>query len=195
MLRRYVDLADEEIFVKDYHIATIEEPDYGEAHVAITKLRVIMYTWTKDIIQINSADIKDVRSIDLSWFTLQRKMLGWTIFIIGSFLTFLILLQIPSLILNPDIWIYNWIMIAIELILPLLGFFIGLYFIRTKRHSFSIIINIKAATGALTFYSYSQEAVQRGLDPNKVELNARPGPEADVMGQELGALILTMQEE
>ncbi len=191
MLRRYVDLANDEIFVKDYHIATIEDPDYGEAHVAITKLRVIMYTWTKDVIQINSSDIKDVRSIDLSWFTLQRKMLGWTLFIIGSFLTFIILLQITYFTQNTDIWI----IIPIELILPLLGLFIGLYFIRTKRRSFSIIINIKAATGALTFYSYSQEAVQRGLDPNKVELNARPGPEADVMGQELGALILTMQED
>jgi hypothetical protein len=183
MLKKYVELADEEAFVKDYYIATINKPDYGEAHLAVTNKRVIMYTWTKDTIQINSTDIVDVRGIDTSWTKRQRLHLGIAMAIIGFFLAITIISSIPF----PSI--------LIGLIIPLLMLAIGFYYIVTKRDSFVVIINIKAATGALTFYSYSEEAVNRGIDPNKLELNAVPGPDSNIMAEELGALILNMQEE
>ncbi len=184
MLKHYVELADEEAFVKDYHVATIKDPDYGEAHLSVTSKRMIMYAWTKDTIQINSADIADVRGIDISWSKRKRTSLGIALMVIGSILTIPV---IAYVLLNP------FVIIGLIISVPLLA--IGLYYIVTIRHSFVVIINIKAATGALTFYSYSKDAVQRGIDPDKLELNAVPVPEAKIMAQELGALILNMQEE
>jgi uncharacterized protein YacL len=183
MVKNYVQLADEEAFVKDYHMATINKPDYGEAHLTVTNKRVLMYTWTKDTIQVNSTDIADVRGIDTSWSKIQRFNLGIILAIIGAVLALIITLNLPLPV------------VLIGLIIPLLILAVGIYYLVTKRQSFSIIINIKAATGALTFYSYSEEAVQKGIDPNKLELNAVPGPDSNIMAQELGALILNMQEE
>lgn len=60
--------------------------------------------------------------------------------------------------------------------------------------SFAIIINIRAATGAFTFSTYPHSILEKGLSPEKLDLEAYPGPDMDLMARELGALILNMRK-
>lgn len=39
----FVKLADDEEIIRDYNVATVEKPSYGEVHFAITNKRLIMY--------------------------------------------------------------------------------------------------------------------------------------------------------
>lgn len=73
-------------------------------------------------------------------------------------------------------------------------FVAGIYYIVKKRTSFAIVTNIKAATGALSFYSYPKNILEKGLSPERLELEAAPGPDASIMAKELGALILNMRK-
>jgi hypothetical protein len=61
------------------------------------------------------------------------------------------------------------------------------------KYSFSIIINIKAATGALTFYSYPKGRLESKLKPEDLKLKVKPGPDLASMATELGALILNLR--
>jgi hypothetical protein len=61
------------------------------------------------------------------------------------------------------------------------------------KYSFSIIINIKAATGALTFYSTPKGFLGRILKPEDLKLKVKQGPDLGLMAKELGALILNMR--
>ena len=70
---------------------------------------------------------------------------------------------------------------------------IGIYYISKERTSFSIVVNIKAATGALSFNSYPKNILERGLVPARLELEAGPGPDAKIMAKDLGALILNIR--
>ena len=62
------------------------------------------------------------------------------------------------------------------------------------EHSFAIIINVRASTGAFTFYTHSHSLIKKGLNPEKIELEAQPGPQLDKMARELGALILNIRK-
>lgn len=74
-------------------------------------------------------------------------------------------------------------------------FVIGIYYIKKIRNILVILINIKAATGAFTFHSYSKSIFDQEWNPEKLELDAMPGPDAKKMARELGGLILTIQQE
>jgi hypothetical protein len=63
------------------------------------------------------------------------------------------------------------------------------------KYSFSIIINIKAATGALTFYSTPKGFLERRLKPEDLNLKVKQGPDLGLMAKELGALILNMRKK
>ncbi len=62
------------------------------------------------------------------------------------------------------------------------------------KFSFSIIINIKAATGALTFYSSPKGFLERRLQPEEMHMKVNEGPDLGLMAKELGALILNMRK-
>ncbi|HET7345400.1 MAG TPA: hypothetical protein VFJ05_05980, partial [Nitrososphaeraceae archaeon] len=50
------------------------------------------------------------------------------------------------------------------------------------------VTNIKAATGALSFYSYPKNILEKGLSPERLGLQAAYEHDASVMAKELGAL-------
>lgn len=60
--------------------------------------------------------------------------------------------------------------------------------------SFSIIINIKAATGALTFYSSPKGFLERRLQSGEMHMKVNEAPDLSLMAKELGALILNMRQ-
>lgn len=176
----YVTLADDEAVVKDYYAAAVKKPTHGEAHVAVTSKRVILYIWTQETTQVNGVNITDVLGTDIYWSTRQRRKFGIGLFLMGLFGTIVLPL------LNP-------LFLSLLLItLPMLAS--GIYYIVKKRTSFAIVTNIRAATGALSFYSYPKNILEKGLSPERLELEATPGPDASVMAKELGALILNMRK-
>ncbi len=61
------------------------------------------------------------------------------------------------------------------------------------KYSFKIIINIKAATGALAFNSSPRGFLERWLEPEELDLKVNSGPDLGMMAKELGALILNMR--
>lgn len=191
-LKEYVKMADNEEFVKGAQLASIKNPKSGEVHLAVTSERVIMYWWTKDIIQINSADIADVRSIDLSSSSHQRTSLGVGLIIFG------IILSLPILffVFTSAAWSSATPMgyEIIPLIIPLIPIVIGIYYIAKTYYSFKLTINIKSATGALEFYSYSEKEINKDINFDKLQLEAIPLPDSITMAQKLGGLILNMQE-
>lgn len=176
----YVTLADDETVVKDYYAAAVKKPTRGEAHVAVTNKRVILYVWTHETTQVNGVNITDVLGTDIYWSTRQRRKFGTGLFLVGLFGTIILPL------LNP------FFLSILLITLPMMA--IGIYYIVKKRTSFAIVTNIKAATGALYFYSYPKNILEKGLSPEKLELEAAPGPDASVMAKELGALILNLQK-
>ena len=62
------------------------------------------------------------------------------------------------------------------------------------EHSFAIIINVKAATGAFTFSTYPHSILEKGLNPENLEMESSPGPDMGLMARELGALILNIRK-
>lgn len=62
------------------------------------------------------------------------------------------------------------------------------------KFSFSIIINIKSATGALTFYSSPKGFLEKRLQPEELNMKVNEGPDLGLMAKELGALILNMRK-
>ncbi len=179
-----MELADEEIIVKDYHAATVKKPTYGEAHVAVTTKRVIMYIWTKKTTQVNGVDIVDVLGTDIFWSKRQRRPLGFALLIIGVFICAIPFLFNPFLLgILPPAIIFGSILIAL-----------GIYYIVRIGSSFAIVINIQAATGALSFYSYKKDTWHAAPKPERIELDGTPGPDAIIMSKELGALILNMRK-
>jgi hypothetical protein len=187
-VRNYVELADDEDVTEDYHVATIKKPSHGEAHFAVTNKRLIMYVWSKKILQVNSAELQDVRSTDIFWSKRQRKHLGIGIFVVGLFLS---MISIISWLSNP----YNsgFLLLFFFFAFPIL--LIGIYYIRKIRNLLAVTINVNAATGAFTFYSYSKSALKKGWNPERLELDAIPGPHATKMARELGGLLLNLQKE
>jgi hypothetical protein len=175
----YVTLADGEVIIKDYYAATVKKPSHGEAHIAATTKRVILYIWTKESFQVNGANIADVLSTDIYWSNRRRRKLGIVLLLVGFFLSLWPLinsLYLPTLLIA----------------LPLLA--IGIYYVIKKRTTFSIIIHIKAATGSLFFNNYPQNVLEKKLNPGMIRFEAKPGPDANVVAKELGALILNMQK-
>src|SRR5690242_14857130 len=81
----YVTLADDEAVVKDYYAAAVKKPTHGEAHVAVTSKRVILYVWTQETTQVNGVNITDVLGTDIYWSTRQRRNLGIGLFLMGLF--------------------------------------------------------------------------------------------------------------
>jgi hypothetical protein len=59
---------------------------------------------------------------------------------------------------------------------------------------FAIVINIKAATGAFTFYTYPHSILEKALNAKKLDLESAAGPDMVLMSKELGALILNMRK-
>ena len=58
----YVELANDESIIKDYYVATVKKPSYGEAHFAVTNKRLIMYIWSEETIKVNNVNIIDIVS-------------------------------------------------------------------------------------------------------------------------------------
>ncbi len=63
-----------------------------------------------------------------------------------------------------------------------------------SKDSFAVVINIRAATGALSFYSYPRNILEKRLEPERLEMKTAPGPDMVNMSKELGALILNMRK-
>jgi hypothetical protein len=190
-LKKYVQFADNERFVRGGQLASIKHPQSGEVHLAVTTARVIMYWWTKDILQINSADISDVRSIDLSSSSHQRTSLGIGLIIFG------IIISIPTFffVFTSSEWSYGLpLYLLAPLLIPLIPIVIGIYYIGKTYNSFKLTINIKSATGALQFYSYSEKEINKDINLDKLQLEAVPLADSVTMAQKLGGLVLNMQE-
>lgn len=185
----YVTLADGEVVIKDYYAATVKKPTSGEAHVAATTKRVILYVWTKESFQVNGANIADVLSTDIFWSTRRRRKLGIGLLLVGLFVS---IVSALNTIVISYIYLYDTVIYLIVVIVPMLV--IGIYYVIKKRTTFSVIINIKAATGSLYFNSYPRNILEKGLNPGRIEFHARPGPDASLLAKELGALILNMQK-
>jgi len=191
-VKDFIEFANGEVLIKDYFVATVKEPSYGEAHFALTNKRLIMYVWSEKTVQVNNALLKDVRNTDIFWSKRKRRNLGISLFLSGIVISVIIILvgiyffQIEQ----PNFTLFSLFIITLPII------FIGIYYMKKIRNILVIIINVKAATGAFTYYSFPKTSTfGKQWNPEKLELDALPGPDARLMAQEVGGLLLNLQKD
>jgi len=100
--------------------------------------------------------------------------------------------ELHYVVTNKRVIMYIWSDNTIQIKSVKIGDVVSTAVYKTK-YSFSIIINIKAATGALTFYSTPKGLLERTLKPEDLKLKVKQGPDLGLMAKELGALILNLR--
>lgn len=70
----------------------------------------------------------------------------------------------------------------------------GLYYLIRVRHSFVIIIYIRAATAALSFANFPTSVIEKALSPERIKLEGKLGVDAEILAKEIGALILDIKK-
>jgi hypothetical protein len=183
-----IKLADDEADdqgrpLEDYCVAIVKKPSRGEVHVILTKMRVLLYLWTQKTIIVEGVNISDVLGTNIYWSSRSRPLLGSIL--IGIGLSF-----IASIIFQP---LLATSIIAGILVIASILIIAGIYYIINKRSYFAMIINIRAATGAIRFSSAPENVLEKGLGPGKWELEAEPGPGVVSMARDLGGMILNIQ--
>lgn len=204
--------SDDEYVIKDYRAAKIKKPEKGEAHIVVTNRRAIIYFWTNKVVLVNDAHITEVTSTDIFWTKRSRHVAG-AILLAISIIGYLILFQ-QNLNLqyslndpyygndNPYYEAYisgtRNILIAFGIILAIPAI-LGIYLLLKERTTFVITLYIKSVTGAMTLHNYpSAEGGVSGkvaglLKPAELKIEGKPGPDAELLAREIGAIILDIQ--
>jgi hypothetical protein len=203
--------SDDEYVIKDYRAAKIKKPEKGEAHIVVTNRRAIIYFWTNKVVLVNDAQITEVTSTDIFWTKRSRHVAG-AILLAISIIGYLILLQQNlnlQLYLNDPYYANNpyyadyisgtrSILIVFGIILAIPAI-LGIYLVLKERTTFVITLYIKSVTGAMTLHNYpSAEGGVSGklsglLKPAQLKIEGKPGPDADLLAREIGAIILDIQ--
>jgi hypothetical protein len=208
--------SDDEYVIKDYRAAKIKKPEKGEAHIVVTNRRAIIYFWTHKVVLVNDAHITEITSTDIFWTKRSRHLAG-AILLAISVIGYLILFQqnlnleynLQNYLNDPYYENYNpyyedyissqrsfLIVIGIILAIPAI---LGIYLLLKERTTFVITLYIKSVTGAMTLHNYpSSEGGVSGkvaglLKPAQLKIEGKPGPDAELLAKEIGAIILDIQ--
>jgi hypothetical protein len=206
-------ISDDEYLIKDYHAANIKKPQKGEGHLALTNKRAIIYYWTKKGVIVNGANISEVTATDILWGTRKRRLAGIILLSAGIIGLLGFVPALISTLMNPYGFYYYSdyfaaffsliIPILIPIILPIIVFsillIIGVYLIVKERFTFIVTLFIKSVTGAISLHNYPlpNQGISGFfaglLKPSGLKIEGRPGPDAEIMAKEVGALILDIQ--
>lgn len=96
-INEQVRISDDEYVIKDYNAAKVKKPTKGEAHVALTNKRAIIYYWTQKGVLVNDARITEVLGTNVFWAKRQRRKLGTTAIALGILSMVACLFIIPML--------------------------------------------------------------------------------------------------
>ena len=180
-------ISDDEYIIKDYNAAKIQKPSKGEAHVALTNKRALIYYWTNDGILVNDAGISDILATNVFWAKRHRKKAGIALLSAG------IIFLITSIILSSNMMFAPLLPISIFII----G--LGIYLIRKTRYTFVVDLYVRAASGAISLTNFGANSSTvdkifgRFLNPSQIRLEGTPGPDAELMAKEIGATLLDIQ--
>jgi len=101
-----------------------------------------------------------------------------------------------STLMNPYGYYYFDSLIFSSLI-PIIIFailvIIGVYLLVKERFTFIVTLYIKSVTGAISLHNYNGGFLAGLLKPSPLKIEGTPGPDAEIMAKEVGALILDIQ--
>jgi hypothetical protein len=191
----YIKLAEEEKIVKDYY--ALKKPQGAkEGHLCITNKRVIMYSFgsrlkPKQVKTISELQINSVRGIDVS-----SKGFGWVKIIIGLVL---LLVDLWIWVMFRDLFVFTDVtrFIVFVVFLILLGFGATMIVLGIFAKGFFMIVDVDAVTPAMWMVAGTGWVKFRG-QPVMVQApflleGKKPGPDAEALKQEFGAIILDTQ--
>ena len=184
-------ISDGEYLVKDYFAAKINKPDKGEAHLALTNKRAIIYYWTHKTFMVNGANISEVTATDVLWTKRQDRSKGGILLGIGLIGLFLSIV-FPYIIDYDELYFQSPVSIVpigISAFLTMLG----IYYIFKSRYTFIVTLYIRSVTGAISLHNYPLSGNNSLPKHSHLELDADPGPDAKLLAEELGAYILNIQ--
>ena len=191
MLKTSVKLSDDETIIKDYHAANIKKPSKGEAHLILTNKRVIIDFHTDTSVLVNDLHIKEVRGADVVWSTARRRKLGIAMLIVGiAVIAFGFITTIGQT--NTAFTMF------ISFVLPGIPIMVlGIFFIKKIKTTFIIVIHSKSITDSLAFHNLSSNALVKGMQESgiRIKLDGTPGPDAELMANEIGVIILDIQSK
>ena len=185
--------SNDEYVIKDYRAAKIKKPEKGEAHIVVTNRRAIIYFWTNKVVLVNDAQITEVTSTDIFWTKRSRHVAG-AILLAISVIGYLILFQ-QNLNLqyslndpyNANNPYYVDYISGTRNILIVFGIILA------------IPLYIKSVTGAMTLHNYPSAGggvsgkIEGLLKPGELKIEGKPGPDAELLAKEIGAIILDIQ--
>jgi len=176
----YVKLAEEEKIIKDYN-ALKKPQDAKEGHLCITNKRVIMYSYgtrlkPKQVRTVCDIQINCVRGVDISskGVSLIRIIAGLILLLIG--IAFDALTKF-----NLTFVLFSLIPIAVGL---------GLIYLGIRHRGFFMIIDVDAVTPAMLMFAGTGWSMKH---LSFLLIGKAPGPDADILKQEFGAIILDTQ--
>ena len=187
--------SEDEYIIKDYNAAKIKKPSKGEAHVALTNKRALIYYWTNDGILVNDAGISDILATSVFWAKRHRRKAGITLLSVG------IILLITSIISSSNFFMMMIFAPLITILFPISIFIIGLgiYLIIRTRYTFVVDLYVRTASGAISLTNFgansstADKIFGRFLSPSQIRLEGTPGPDAELMAKEIGATLLDIQ--
>lgn len=194
-----LNISNDEYIIKDYYAAKIKKPDKGEAHLLLTNKRAIIYFWTHKSILVNDAQISEVTASRILWAKRKRRIAGLIALAIGVIgISFLVLYNLPLLYgINGEFGEYarnalmsSFLPLVIILLIPI-G--IGIYFLVKERHTFVVVLLVKSVSDAIALHNYPIGMMEQLLKPPAFKIEGKPGPDAEKMAKEVGALILDIQ--
>ena len=194
IIGEYVKLAEEERVVKDYY-ALRKPRGAKEGHMCITNKRVIMYSFGgllkgKEVKTICELQINSVRGVDVSskGFSIAKIVIGLVWLLIGGW----IFLMYKGALPPTDTTGLIWFAIAVGMIA------LGLYLIYSGifAKGFFMMVDVDAVTPAMWMVAGSGWMRFRGqfmVQAPFILEGKKPGPDAEALKQEFGAIILDTQ--
>jgi len=178
-----INTSSDEYIIKDYNAASIKKPNKGEGHLVVTNKRAVIYYWTKKSVLVNDAQIAEITATNIFWGKRKRRITGIISFAIGI-IWFLSLITIPFF--SPLAFI------------GLVPIAFGIYLIFKERTTFVVTLYVKSVTDAISLNNYPTGGGISGmlgglLAPSILKVEGKPGPDAEIMAKEIGALILDIQ--
>jgi len=207
------EIAHDEYVIKDYYAANIKKPVKGQAHVALTNKRAMIYYSTKQGILVNDAQISEVTATNFFWGKRKRRKAGLIALGMGIIGYLVVMIMFLPSAMNSNSYSYYdsyddayytyydnslrqaaLIQIAIFGTLLAIPVIVGVYLVFKERFTFVITMYVKSVTGAISLHNYPRPGRLEGLlSPDQLKIEGKPGPDAEIMTKEIGALILDIQ--
>ena len=96
------EIAHDEYVIKDYYAANIKKPAKGQARVALTNKRAIIYYRTDDGILVNDAQISQITATNIFWGQRKRITTGLIMLAIGIIGSLALMITLLPDVFNSD---------------------------------------------------------------------------------------------